>query len=85
MKLNTLFCSAMMLSKFEACSQLRHLQKDMRLAVDMADLFDQSLPVAASVNEVCVVLSTNCTFVMRVRLVTPKIIPSSNPQGNPSK
>ena len=53
MKLNALFYSAMILSKFEACSQLTHLQKDLHLAIDMADFFDQALPVTASVNEVC--------------------------------
>ena len=31
---------------------LRHIQKDVRLAIEMADMYDQPLQVAASVNEV---------------------------------
>ena len=34
---------------------LKHIQKDLRLAVEMADMYDQPLQVAASVNEVSLV------------------------------
>ncbi len=41
------------MSKFDDESYLKHIQKDLRLAVNMSDIVDQPVPVTASANEVC--------------------------------
>ncbi|XP_067948239.1 cytokine-like nuclear factor N-PAC isoform X2 [Watersipora subatra] len=42
---------AIIAKKFTPQLSLQHIQKDLRLAVEMADMYDQPLQVAASVNE----------------------------------
>ncbi len=44
--------SAIMNSKFETNFPLQHQQKDLRLAIDMADNCDQPMYVVAAANEV---------------------------------
>ena len=44
--------SAIMSGKFEAQFPLQHQQKDLRLAINMADSIDQPLHVGAAANEV---------------------------------
>ena len=44
--------SAILGSDFEPNFSIQHQQKDLRLAIDMGDLYDQSFPVAAAANEV---------------------------------
>ena len=39
-------------SDFDPNFSIQHQQKDLRLAIDMGDLYDQSFPVAAAANEV---------------------------------
>ena len=46
------FILAILGSDFEPNFSIQHQQKDMRLAIDMGDLYDQSFPVAAAANEV---------------------------------
>ncbi len=46
------FYSAMLLNKFEPHSQLGHNQKDLCLAINMADKIDQPLHVSEATNDV---------------------------------
>ncbi len=48
-------------SKFETNFPLQHQQKDLRLAIDMADSVDQPMHVIAAANEVGKVTSEECT------------------------
>ena len=50
----------MLLSKFDTEMKLHGQQKDLRLAVDLADSVDQPLHVTASANEV---LALRVTFI----------------------